>query len=203
MSNNTRPLTPPSSSASSASDTITTKGDEVVNNIRPAHVLFAASFPLISGAYLGYRRALHVGEGIASSNSLFMRTFGNQSGKVKNKLKPSVMKGMDVPAAVVASRALAIGSMLSIGGFGLLCAGTFYWSGCDSLEELVDSCREWAPRKLSQLESYFGIDLKASTSRQVEDVDRLAVEGMSEDEEVEYFTRKYVPELYANDTDDT
>lgn len=98
--------------------------------------------------------------------------------------------GTTIDASRIAFKALGIGSMLSIGGVGLLTAGVFHWSGCQTLQELIDTWREWTPRKRIELETKFGIQPK---SMQHEDV--VATKGMTEEEEWEYIKRKYIPEL--------
>lgn len=90
----------------------------------------------------------------------------------------------------IAFKALGIGSMLSIGGVGLLTAGIFKLSGCDSLQEMIGTWREWTPRKRRQLENAFGVEPK---SLKHEDV--IATKGMTEGEEWEFIKKKYIPEL--------
>ena len=95
----------------------------------------------------------------------------------------------------IAFKALGLGSMLSIGGVGLLTAGIFKLSGCGSLQEMLQTWREWTPRQRKALEDKFGIDPK---SMQHEDV--KATKGMTEDEEWEFIKKKYIPELVDDDS---
>mmetsp|Transcript_6766 Transcript_6766/g.12748 ORF Transcript_6766/g.12748 Transcript_6766/m.12748 type:complete len:197 (+) Transcript_6766:211-801(+) len=107
---------------------------------------------------------------------------------------PNMVK---VDTARLAFKALGIGSMLSIGGVGLLTAGIFKVCGCNNLEEMVTMCKEWTPRKRRELEKRFGIEPK---SMQHEDV--KATKGMTEEEEWEYIKKKYIPELAVDGKDD-
>lgn len=99
-----------------------------------------------------------------------------------------------VDTARLAFKALGIGSMLSIGGVGLLTAGIFQLCGCDNLQDLITTWKEWTPRKRIELEERFGIQPK---SMQHEDV--KATKGMTEEEEWEYLKKKYIPELVTGD----
>ena len=66
--------------------------------------------------------------------------------------------------------------------------GIFYATGCKSLDELVQSCREWTPRNRRRMEHFFGMD---SSQKWENDEDVVATSNMTEDEEVEYFKQKY------------
>jgi len=66
--------------------------------------------------------------------------------------------------------------------------------GCSTLDELLNTWKEWAPRKRKELlEDSWGIHPK---SMQHEDV--IATRGFSEDEEWDYIKKKYIPELVDN-----
>jgi hypothetical protein len=103
---------------------------------------------------------------------------------------------MRVDAARLAFKALGIGSMLSIGGVGLLTVGIFKLCGCNNLQDLIATWKEWTPRKRRELEERFGIQPK---SLQHEDV--KATKGMTEEEEWEYIKKKYIPELAMDEND--
>ena len=100
------------------------------------------------------------------------------------------MKQVRLDIGRMAFKALGLGSMLSIGGVGLLTAGIFGLSGCGSLEEMLDTWREWTPRKRREMEGMFGIDPKSMKHE-----DFKATKGMTEDEEWEFIKKKYIPEL--------
>jgi len=98
--------------------------------------------------------------------------------------------GPVVNAARLGFRALGVGSLLSVGGVGLMTAGVFFASGCSNLQELLSTWRRWTPERRRDMERTFGIRPK---SREHEDV--LATAHMTEEEEWEFIKEKYIPEL--------
>ena len=100
------------------------------------------------------------------------------------------MKQIRLDIGRIAFKALGLGSMLSIGGVGLLTAGIFRLSGCGSLQEMIGTWKEWTPRKRREMEGMFGIDPKS-----LKHEDCKATKGMTEDEEWEFIKKKYIPEL--------
>jgi hypothetical protein len=97
-------------------------------------------------------------------------------------------------------QALALGSMLSVGGVGLLTAGVFLLSGCGTVGELVDCCKAWTPQMRVKIEGYLGIE--SVTNRYANNEDVKAAAGMTEAEEIEFYGRKYIPELFYEDTEE-
>jgi len=91
-------------------------------------------------------------------------------------------------------KALGIGTMLSIGGVGLMVAGVFKATGCASLEELIRKCREWTPRTQLRMQNKLGLK-----PRSLENEDVKATKGMPEDEEWMFIKRKYIPELLTEE----
>jgi hypothetical protein len=81
--------------------------------VTPAHVLFASSVPLATGAYLGYRHELQ-------QASIQLKAAENAAAAIHPKT------GIHPAGPILAARALALGSLLSIGGVGLLSAGAFH-----------------------------------------------------------------------------
>ena len=100
------------------------------------------------------------------------------------------MKRVKSDVGRIAFKALGLGSMLSIGGVGLLTGFIFMLSGSASLQEMLQTWREWTPRQRKALEDKLGIDPK---SLQHEDV--KATKGMTEEQEWEFIKKKYIPEL--------
>ena len=195
------------------------KGDyDFLYNVKPVHLIFFASLPLCLGAFAGYRVEMnrvasasaenYSPGGTASGGGLLRKVMSEElKEKVKSadaKITPSKsaadaakeaaealeMKRVRLDVGRLAFKALGLGSMLSIGGVGLLTAGIFRMSGCESLQEMINTWQEWTPRKRKELENYFGIEPK---SMQHEDV--KATKGMTEDQEWEFIKRKYIPEL--------
>ena len=66
------------------------------------------------------------------------------------------------------------------------------------MDELIQKCQTWTPRKRKEFENTFGINPK---SNQHEDV--KATKGMTEDEEWEFLKKKYIPELVQEDNGNT
>lgn len=207
----------PSSSSSNDTPSITTPLSNLPQflpspssssfTITPGLGLLAASFPLFAGTYIGYRReVIHA----QSKNTSYIE-------KLSSKLSPtessfSSSKSIRIPrpssssTSISSSTAVAVtevspaffaraflyGTLLSIGGVSFLSAGVFYATGCHSLEELLESCREWTPKTKQRFESMLGV--KDSKSQWENDVDVKNTKDMNEDEELEYYTNKYAGE---------
>ena len=160
-------------------------------SISPGAALLACSLPLSVGTYIGYRRAL------SSPHS-----------PLPSSPQPPLGKGVPVttisgtPPAVVAARALVLGSMLSVSATGLLVSGVFYLSGCRSVDDLVRKWREWAPRKLREVEvsvgGAMGLPLGESRRAATEEYEK-ATRGMDEEQEIEYVARRYADEFKWED----
>jgi hypothetical protein len=84
--------------------------------IKPAHLFFAASVPFLLGAYNGYQKQIREFEK-QSANEL----------KALSRIEKSPTREISLPAAVdarkIATKALAIGTMLCFGGSAAICAG--------------------------------------------------------------------------------
>lgn len=104
--------------------------------------------------------------------------------------------GFNPAGPVLAARALLIGSMLSVGGVGILSAALFYASGYESVDEAVRSLREWGPKKRREMERLMGLP-EGGVSASHPDI--VATRGMSEDDELNYIKRKYMAELYEGE----
>ena len=107
--------------------------------------------------------------------------------------------GFNPAGPVLAARALLIGSMLSVGGVGILSAALFYASGYESIDEAVRSLREWGPRKRREMERLMGLP-EGGVSASHPDI--VATRGMSEDDELDYVKRRYMAELYEDENID-
>lgn len=221
--------------------------------MKPTYLIAAACTPLLLGAYAGYRSELSraastsassadsYSPGLTSSGGgLLKRVIGeeilsNGIGNRNNTPKAvsavtetgELAKVPNVNIPRLAFKALGFGTILSIGGFGVLTFGkysmvmhdaccshrlqtkgsytiflsfvqvVFKATGSDTLDELIEKCRKWTPNKRKQLEHRFGIVPK---SMQHEDV--KATKGMTEDEEWEFLKKKYIPELVRENTED-
>ncbi|EJK52638.1 hypothetical protein THAOC_28063 [Thalassiosira oceanica] len=163
--------------------------------ISPGAALLACSLPLSVGTYLGYRRALsspHSGSSLALPSS--------QRPPLGRGVPATTIGG--TPPAIVAARALALGSLLSVSATGLLVSGVFYLSGCRSVDDLVRKWREWAPRKLREVEMSVGLAMglplgesrRAATEEYAE-----ATRGMNEEQEIAYVARRYADEFKWDD----
>lgn len=170
----------------------------------PGQGLLVASFPLIAGAYLGYRREMKQASIMNSTKTNEITHVLEQSTQrmttaATTKTTLTKKAPMVVPEMITLTspsnagyfaRAFLYGSLLSIGGVSLLSSVVFYASGCRSLDEMVQCCREWTPRSRKRIELYFGI--KSSMQQWEKDEDVIATADMAEDEELEYFQNKYV-----------
>ena len=187
--------------------------------VQPVHLIFFASMPLCLGAFAGYKVEMnrvasasasaaadnYSPGSIGSGGGLLQRVMGEElnmtASEASTKATMSAaeslqLKQIKMDVGRIAFKALGIGSMLSIGGVGLLTAGIFKVSGCDSLEDMIQTWRVWTPRKRRELEEWLGVDPK---SNKHEDV--VATRGMTEGEEWEFIKKKYIPELVDSDGD--
>jgi len=194
-------------------------------NITPGFVLLASSIPVCLGAYGGYKLEINqaatttpetYSPGSTASGRGVLFKLINSRPEVLNETTLTIAKNVGATAAKinvsmptsstatvvqnvnparVAFKALGIGSLFSVGGFGLLTASVFFFSGCNSLQELISSCRKWTPVKRKELEQKLGIKAQS-----IEHEDVKATAHMTEDEEWEYIKRKYIPELIENET---
>ena len=196
--------------------------------ISPSLFLLGASFPFAIGAYGGYRREMKRAAAAGGDNYTPGSGGASGSGGIVSRLMeghelPSAGKakvptaaeasggaaatsagragatGFNPAGPVLAARALLIGSMLSVGGVGILSAALFYASGYESVDEAVRSLREWGPRKRREMERLMGLP-EGGVSASHPDI--IATKGMSEDDELDYVKRKYMAELYEEDVDD-
>ncbi|KAL3774169.1 hypothetical protein ACHAWO_009237 [Cyclotella atomus] len=127
---------------------------------------------------------------LLSRNSLI----GQMIHSEKHSPPPSEIK---VNAPLMAVRALAVGSLLSISATSLLVSSIFYASDAHSVEDLISKWRKWAPAALHRIEKTLGIKNDRSEVREYERETR----GMSEDEEWDYVTKKYEGELRWEEDD--
>lgn len=171
--------------------------------VKPIHFITFGSLPLIFGGYAGYRKEINQMNqknyspgSISSGGGLINRVLKEEfkATKVASEMTPEALamelQSMHVNPGRLAFAALGIGSLVSIGGVGLITAAVFKASGSDNLQDLLKKWKEWTPRKRKELEDFFGIQPK---SLQHEDV--KATQHMTEEEEWEFIKRKYIPEL--------
>mmetsp|Transcript_21698 Transcript_21698/g.45913 ORF Transcript_21698/g.45913 Transcript_21698/m.45913 type:complete len:279 (-) Transcript_21698:48-884(-) len=108
-----------------------------------------------------------------------------------------------IPPAALATRALAIGSLLSLSATSLLVAGIFLVTGSHSLEELVAKAKKWAPEKLNDLQTSLGMEGVKSSEERLDSLEYdRAVRGMTEEEEWEYFKGRYGGNVFGAWDDD-
>mmetsp|Transcript_61562 Transcript_61562/g.74039 ORF Transcript_61562/g.74039 Transcript_61562/m.74039 type:complete len:218 (-) Transcript_61562:14-667(-) len=191
---------------------MTTKCFEFIErNSTPRNILLMGSVPLVAGSYSGYLRALSGKNAAVGARMNQMSSFSSFSiwndwfqdteketvRKKKNKLiqpaKKVVQsaKSVGVSPALIAFRALSLGSLVCLGGSGLLFSAIFHFSGFNSVADLIDSCKVWAPQKRRSLED--ALDFKLTPDEKYKhDPDVVATKGMAEDDELNYFKEKYL-----------
>ena len=169
--------------------------------LTPGRALLFSSLPLGLGAYIGYRRAIS-----SSSSESSSRLFtGRGNSILEQRIYPQILptstptsngaslkpKINTPPPPLLAARALALGSLLSISATSLLVSCVFFASGCHSTEELIATWRPWAPKKLKDMENALGV-----TSHNSERIEyEKAVKGMTEEEEWDYVKQRYGAEI--------
>ena len=140
-------------------------------NFTPRQFLLITTVPLSLGTYIGYRRALK---------------------QVATDKRTSTMQKAAAQAPFLAGRALLIGTCASVTGVGLLCTGILYLAGVDSAEALMDECRRVGRTYAAPMLD--GLRIDDERSRQMKrdlDRDQQLVRGMSDDEEIEFWKKKY------------
>mmetsp|Transcript_33113 Transcript_33113/g.70573 ORF Transcript_33113/g.70573 Transcript_33113/m.70573 type:complete len:239 (+) Transcript_33113:137-853(+) len=185
--------------------------------LTPGTFLLFTSIPFGLGGYIGYRRALHSSSPPSSSSSSsplksalkggFLGGKGNsilgqiilhpetplsssQSNIASKELSRFVSS---TPPPVIAARALAIGSLLSLSATSLLVSGIFFASGCDSVDDLMSTWKSWAPKRMQRvedsLEKAVGISAGRERRAAIKEYEQ-ATRGMTEEEELDYVKDK-------------
>ena len=185
-------------------------------DVRPVHLIFASSCTLCLGAYAGYKIEMtklqadgNYTPGSISTRGGLLRTvmttpaevhYPNKSQGISvNTIKSATKKAAaqeSTHVSRVAIAALGVGSLLSLCGVTLLSASIIRLTGCHSVNEFLDLCKVWTPRKRQQWEKALGLRPK---SMQHEDV--IRTKGMTEEEEWRYIQKKYIPELNEKGTE--
>jgi hypothetical protein len=166
--------------------------------LTPGRAFLFSSLPLGIGTYIGYRRALSESVEITTT-SLQNNLLGRKNSIVSQMIHaepPSAGQTtaqIKINAPLLAVRALAIGSLLSISGTSLLISSLFYASDAHSVDDLITKWRIWAPKKLKQLEVLLGV--KESSERAESREYEREVRGMSEEEEWDWVKNRYGGEI--------
>jgi hypothetical protein len=152
-------------------------------SVHPGHLLLFSSVPFCFGAYRGYQMPLE---------SLVQDVLQKRTG---GRVKIADIKGAEedirrAVASAVASRALRIASLASVGVFGLFTAGAFYATGCQTMDEAVVATRRWAHQRRNELDSLLGTEGRVDHLHP----EVLATRGMTEDEELAYISKRYLEE---------
>lgn len=162
--------------------------EQPITWLTPGRLFLFSSIPLGIGTYIGYRRALAETTSTNNHNVLSRNSLMSQMIHFEKVTPPQEIK---VNAPLLAVRALAVGSLLSISATSLLISSIFYAADAHSVEELISKWRLWAPSQLRRVESLLGIKNDRSEVRRYE----RDVRGMSEEEEWDYVTQKYGSEI--------
>mmetsp|Transcript_14674 Transcript_14674/g.22725 ORF Transcript_14674/g.22725 Transcript_14674/m.22725 type:complete len:182 (-) Transcript_14674:621-1166(-) len=140
-------------------------------NFTPRQFLLLTTIPLSLGTYIGYKRALK---------------------QVATDKRTVAMERAAAQAPFLASRALLIGTCASVAGVGLLCTGIMHLAGVDSAESLMNEFRRVGRTYAAPMLDSMRIDDEKSRKAQKDlDRDRQLVQEMSEDEEIEFWKKKY------------
>jgi len=156
--------------------------------IHPGHFFLATSLPFCWSAYRGYQTPL--------LDRVVQNVLKGQNVRPEDlaKAQDTVRKAV---GSAVASRALRVATYASVGSFGILTAGLFYWSGCNSVEEAVASTRQWAHNGRRRVDSFFGIENRVDKDHP----EYLLMQSMSEEEELEFVANNYLPDEQWVDDD--
>ena len=159
--------------------------------IHPGHFFLTTSLPFCWIAYRGFRAPLdRVVETVLAQHNVATTTMTD--------LTQTELVVRRTVGSVLAGRALRVATCASIGGFGLMTAGLFYLSNCQTLEEAVTSTREWAQRSRQEMDAALGIENRIDQDHP----EYLLTQSMSEDEELEYVAKTYLPDEQWVDPDD-
>lgn len=153
-------------------------------SLHPGHVSLSASLPFCYWAYRGYHQRLPVPDFVISNNS--------KQAAVDEQARRRIL------GSTVAYRALRVATCGSIGVFGLVTAGFFYASGCTSLAMALDRTRTWAQEQRKGFDQVFGTRDRVDQ----EHPEYVAVRGMTEEQEMDYISQKYLPNEDWESSDD-
>ena len=176
--------------------------------LTPSSGLLFVSFPLLAGAYVGYRREKIRAQSPNPYENGFVKSISKQNSNVSTTYASKALKSGKIspvsnsklianhPGPIFFAKALLYGTFLSIGGVSLITAGVFYATDSKSLDDLIQKCRKWTPRRRESIEEFFNITSSTSKNRcknkWANDEDVIATKNMTEDEELQYYQKKYV-----------
>mmetsp|Transcript_48978 Transcript_48978/g.73091 ORF Transcript_48978/g.73091 Transcript_48978/m.73091 type:complete len:203 (-) Transcript_48978:428-1036(-) len=142
-------------------------------SLQPSHFFIIASLPTLGGAWYGYQKQLKVAR------------------KEAQQAAAAGVEASMVPGdKLLAFRALAIGSMLSVGVVTFFGAVTFYACGFRSLEDASKKLRRWGKSQRERLEAWSGKQLEMNLKDN--HPDRVALANATEEEELQYLQDKYL-----------
>lgn len=150
--------------------------------LHPGHCLLIASLPFCYGAYQSYHQPLEdVVENVLRRQP---------PGALPTDLKLAEEGVRRAVGSAVAARALRVATLGSFGLFGIAGALTFYISGCQTFEEAITSTRQWAHTKRRTIDSLMGVQDRVDRDHP----EVVAVSNMSHDQQLEHFSKTYLPE---------
>ena len=157
--------------------------------------MLISSLPFHYWAYKGYQRPL---EELVQSVLYKHQSIGNSSARAQEKI--AIHSGTEehvrrAVASAVASRALRVATSASVGAFGLVSALGFYWMGCQTMGEAIQITERWAQERRIALDAWLS-GISNNNQRRVDRThpEYLAVQNMTEEEELEYISKKYLPD---------
>lgn len=193
-----------------------------------------SSVPLFMGAYYGYLQPAEkleewVGDDPAENN----KKSSSQSSSATNRAARRALEreteilGARQMGLQLASRALGLATLGTMGSFGLIGAGKhfcsfklsqtgmkgishfasvhvhisvvgFYLSGCRSIGEAMSTTREWASSRTQSFEDWMGMDDRESKTHP----EVVATKNMTEEEEVNYVYDRLMKEIESGSDSD-
>jgi len=163
--------------------------------IHPGHFFLLSSLPFLRGAYRGYRRPLDdmVRRVLMKQRAIAQASKSQQQKEAQRQLANLAQAEDHVRKAVgsaVAGRALYVGTLGSIGCFGLATSFAFYATGCSTLSEALARTKSWAVSGRRGLDSVLGV-----TKDQRYDDDHpevILTRDMTEEEELQFLSDTYL-----------
>jgi hypothetical protein len=171
---------------------------DMYNRIHRGHSLLATSLAFGMLAYRDYHRPL---------DDVIQKALLQQSSKYRNQdaatkiPPPTVFTMQNIEAAsddlrraigsITAVRALRVATMATASAFAFTGAISLYATGCRTFSEFFTITRQWAMVQRQTLDTWLGVD--QSVHRDLHP-DIAAIQGMSEEQELDYVYKTYFPQ---------
>lgn len=159
--------------------------------LHPGHVLLLTSMPFGYGAYRGFQQP--------ALDQVVGKVLARHQLPVVANLQEAEEPIRKAIGSAVAGRALRVATLASTASFCLASSFLFYANGWSSVDQAMAETREWAQGRRKAWDSYFGIENRIDRDHP----EVQAVAGMTEEEELQHISNRYLPDEDWESTEDT